>query len=214
VPAWWALVRFAFRLLYNELAFTYDWVSKFVSFGAWRCWQRQALAHLAPVSGPFVLELAHGTGDLQLDLHAAGYRTVGYDLSPAMGRIAHAKLKRKGIAADLVRGTAGRLPFADTTFSAVISTFPTDFIVAPDTLREVHRVLRADGRLIIVPNAVFTGGGVSKNMLDWLYRITGQRGDTQYDVRPYFEPHGFAVQVVQMPCPRSLVTVVIAQKKP
>ncbi|MCZ7544410.1 MAG: hypothetical protein M5R40_13175 [Anaerolineae bacterium] len=41
---WWALVRFGFRLLYNELAFTYDLVSRVVSLGQWRAWQRAAFS--------------------------------------------------------------------------------------------------------------------------------------------------------------------------
>jgi hypothetical protein len=48
---WWGLVRFGFRLLYNEFAFTYDTVSKVVSLGAWRCWQRAALKYLAVPPG-------------------------------------------------------------------------------------------------------------------------------------------------------------------
>jgi ubiquinone/menaquinone biosynthesis C-methylase UbiE len=50
-------LRFAFRLLYYELAFTYDWVSWFVSMGQWRSWQRAALPHLR---GQHILEIAHG----------------------------------------------------------------------------------------------------------------------------------------------------------
>ena len=68
--AWWALVRFGFRLLYNELAFTYDTVSWVVSLGAWRCWVDAALAHLDGQSP--VLELAHGPGNLHIDLALAG----------------------------------------------------------------------------------------------------------------------------------------------
>jgi ubiquinone/menaquinone biosynthesis C-methylase UbiE len=76
---WRRLLRFGFRLLYNELAFTYDMVSAVVSLGAWRCWTRAALRQLA--SDGLILELAHGTGNLQLDLAAAGRRSVGFDLS-------------------------------------------------------------------------------------------------------------------------------------
>lgn len=93
---WWRFVRFGFRLLYNELAFTYDIVSWFVSLGEWRAWQRSALRHLPPTGR--ILELAHGTGNLQLDLHAAGYyQTIGYDLSPYMGQITRYKLERRGL---------------------------------------------------------------------------------------------------------------------
>ena len=138
---WWTVIRFGFRLLYNEMAFTYDIVSAVVSIGEWRSWQRSALKHLDPNSGKRLLELAHGTGNLQIDLVKAGYDTVGYDLSPYMGRIAKRKMRRKGLAAKLVRGKAQQLPFPSGVFDAVISTFPTDFIFAAETLREINRIL-------------------------------------------------------------------------
>ena len=73
---WWTLVRFGFRLLYNEMAFTYDVVSTVVSLGEWRCWQRAALSYLEATPDDALLELAHGTGNLQLDLLEAGYQTI------------------------------------------------------------------------------------------------------------------------------------------
>lgn len=214
IDLWWRLVRFGFRLLYNELAFTYDFVSVIVSMGQWRCWQRQVLAHLPAEKDGLILELAHGTGNLQIDLYEAGYRSIGYDLSAAMGRIAQAKLKQHNIPANFARGKAQQLPFANQQFAAVVSTFPTDFIIAPETLSEVHRVLRPGGVLVIVPSAVFTGSGFIKGFLEWLYRITGQRnGETLPDIQPYFENAGFQVEILQRPCPHSQVTVVLAARQ-
>ncbi len=212
--AWWKLVRFGFRLLYNELAFTYDTVSTVVSLGAWRCWQRAALAHLDANPSDLILELAHGTGNLQLDLADRGYTAIGYDLSPYMGRIAQGKLQKHGIAARLARGIAQQLPFPNDTFKAVISTFPTDFIFAPETLREINRVLLRDGRLIIVPNGVLTGGGMTEAGLEWLYRVTGQRGGESPLIGPFFERFGFDAILKEERCPRSIAQVIIAQKKP
>jgi ubiquinone/menaquinone biosynthesis C-methylase UbiE len=210
---WWRLVRFGFRLLYNEMAFTYDWVSYVVSLGAWRCWQRSALKHLAAQPGSLILELAHGTGNLQLDLLAAGYQTIGYDLSPNMGRIAKANLARKGFRVKLVRGKAQQLPFVDGAFAAVVSTFPTDFIIQPETLREVFRVLQPHGQFIIVPSGVLTGGGVSGAGIEWLYRITGQRDESTSTFQDFFTPYGFDAEMITEPCPRSIAHVIVAQKR-
>ena len=213
VNLWWRLVRLGFRLLYNEMAFTYDWVSYIVSLGAWRCWQRAALKHLKVDSGKLVLEIAHGTGNLQLNLREAGYRTIGYDLSPYMGRIARTKLIRRGYPANLIRGQAQQLPFSAGSFAAVVSTFPTDFIVQAETLREVNRVLEADGQFIIVPNGALTGGGVSGAGIEWLYRITGQRGEKSTDLGDYFGSFGFDAEMVIESCPRSIAQVIIARKR-
>lgn len=211
---WWRLVRFGFRLLYNEMAFSYDLVSQIVSLGAWRCWQRAALNHLPDDIGDgVVLEIAHGTGNLQLDMRRAGYHTIGYDLSPYMGRIAQRKLLNAHYTPHLARGMAQQLPFADESVAAVISTFPTDFIMQAGTLAEVRRILQSDGRFIIVPNGTFTGGGLLRNFLEWLYRITGQREDrTLPTIEAIFEGHGFAVDVFFEDCPRSRAQVVVLSK--
>lgn len=219
---WQRLVRFGFRLLYNELAFTYDTVSKIVSMGAWRCWQRSALKFLPAVPDARVLEIAHGTGDLQLDLYAAGYRPVGYDLSPHMGRIAARKLMRHGIMPRLIRGHAEHLPFQAACFDAIVCTFPTNFIFEPRTLAECWRILEADGRLIVVLSGVFTQGGITTRLLELAYRVTGQRetrsAEEELDTDIYtrivarFEAAGFAARFSFEDCPRSKAVVIIAQK--
>lgn len=220
---WWRLVRFGFRLLYNEMAFTYDTVSAVVSLGAWRCWQQAAMRYLPHADAGYVLEIAHGTGNLQLDLHRAGYDSFGYDLSPYMGRIAAAKMRRHQAEPRLTRGMAQQLPFADATFSAVISTFPTDFIVKAATLHDIHRVLQTGGVCVVVLNGVLVSGGVLKDVLEWLYRITGQREGTSTDsvihaddarrVEAYFEGYGFDVALHEVPCPRSVAHVVVLTKQ-
>ena len=104
VRAWWGLVGFGFRLLYNEMAFTYDLVSWIVSLGQWRAWQRAALDHIDAPPGARILELAHGTGNLQMDLRAAGYHTVALDLSRAMGRNRASIVATVGMARATKRG--------------------------------------------------------------------------------------------------------------
>lgn len=214
VEFWWRLVRFGFRLLYNEMAFTYDWVSWFVSLGQWRCWQRSTLQFLSEPETGIILELAHGTGNLQIDLQTAGYQAVAFDLSPYMGRIAKSKLAKRQLRQDFVRGSAFELPFADGTFAGIACTFPTDFIVQAQTLNEIHRVLADDGKAVIVLNGVLTGGGAVKVFLEWLYRITGQREtDTaDFERAPYFEGYGMRVETVEVRCKGSVAQLVILTK--
>jgi ubiquinone/menaquinone biosynthesis C-methylase UbiE len=212
---WRRGVRFCFRLLYHELAFTYDVVSWAASMGAWRCWTETALRHLPP--GDPVLELAHGPGHLQVALAAHNRRAVGIDLSAQMGRQARRRLQRAGQSVRLSRADVQALPFADQSFSAVISTFPTEFITWPQTLGEVRRVLQPGAPLIIVPLASFSSGGVAAAGLEWAYRVTGQRttpAAPETGIESYFAPHGFSVQTFQEPCPRSTALVIVARKTP
>lgn len=209
---WTRLLRFGFRLLYNEMAFTYDSVSRIVSLNQWRDWQRVALAHLDLDPGARVLELAHGTGNFQIDLRDAGFHPAAVDLSPHMGRIAIRKLRRWGIQPSLARARAQSLPFATARFPAVVSTFPTEFIVAPDTLREVFRVLEPDGRLVVITSGLLTRGTTADRALELAYRATGQRGPWPVDVDQYLAAAGFTATSLQVELPHSVVLGFVAHK--
>ncbi len=144
---WQHGLRLAFHLFYNPFAFTYDWVSAVVSRGRWRAWTRVALPHL---SGTRILEIPCGTGNLLLDLVAAGYHPLGVDLSASMLRLAHGKLRPAQVGAPLLRARAQALPFPDYAFDSIVMTFPPGFVHEPPVLAEFRRVLARDGRLIWV----------------------------------------------------------------
>jgi ubiquinone/menaquinone biosynthesis C-methylase UbiE len=209
---WWALVRFGFRLLYNELAFTYDTVSWIVSLGQWHDWQRAALRHLDAPPGAPILELAHGTGQFLIDLRTAGYQTFSIDVSRAMGRIARRKLHRWGYWPRLVRARAQALPFPDQRFAAVVSTFPTEFIIAPATLAEVFRVLKPGGRLVVVFNGLLTANSAATSALEFAFRVTGQRGPWSADVEQRIAAAGFSAQVISEPLEHSTVLLMVAER--
>lgn len=205
-----AIMRLAFRLLYHELAWTYDWVSASVSMGQWRAWQRTALRYLR---GQRVLEIAHGTGNLLLDLAALGFQPVGLDRSPAMSRIARRKLRAHGLPIPLVRARVQALPFADESLPSLVSTFPTEFIVDPAAIAEFQRLLQPGGVCVIVPVAQITGLALLDRLAEWLFRVTGQSSSEWFAplLQRYTEA-GFQARLEQVTLPRSLVTVVVAEK--
>lgn len=169
--AWRRLVAFGFRLLYREMAWTYDLVSWLVSGGEWRAWMRAALVVVQPKAGERVLEVAHGTGHLLMALDDMRAEVWGVDYSAQMGRIARA---RTGGRVGLARAMGEALPFADETFDGLVCTFPSDFVLRDVTLREFWRVLRPDGRGAIVLHGVRTTGGLWMRAMDGLFRATGQ----------------------------------------
>lgn len=204
---WRSCYRWAANRLYNEFAWAYDAVSWLVSLGHWDGWRKAALIH---VQGKRVLEVGFGTGDLLIEMAARGWDAYGLDLSPAMHRITARKLRRHGLSAPRVRGYTQALPFADGSFDTLIATFPAEYIVAPETLREAARVLTADGRFVI---AGLTAQ-VEHPLLRWLVRPV--YGDVRDGVLAYFErvvaPAGFRVSVEVEPAKWVRMPVVVLRK--
>jgi ubiquinone/menaquinone biosynthesis C-methylase UbiE len=152
-------LQVAYHLLYYQLAWTYDLVAWLVSGGEWADWRHCVFPFLRPGR---ILEAAHGTGTLALELAARGYHVVAFDLSPAMSQIASGKrkaaLRKKAAGVHphnpfLIRGNIYSLPLRTGSFSSVVSTFPADFVVDQRAMQEIHRVLEPGGRWIILPAA-------------------------------------------------------------
>lgn len=228
-------LKTAFALLYTQFAWAYDWVSHTFFHGEWRRWQRAALEPLAGRAGGRVLEVGFGTGDLQADLRAAGYRPYGIDLSAQMLRVARRKATRSGAPLRAVRATAMALPFPAATFDAVVSTFPSEYIFDPRTLREIARVLRPGCPLVIVPGGVLLPVDRTSQLLQRFatlvygqgYRGAGNLADRRQAILdalqhspgagpllPNLRAGGFQVRTYIGVSPRSVVLVVVARKAP
>ena len=229
-------LKTAFALLYTRFAWAYDWVSHTFFHGEWRRWQRAALEPLAGLAGGRVLEVGFGTGDLQADLRAAGYRPYGIDLSAQMLRVARRKVQRNGAAPlRAVRATAQAIPFPAATFDAVVSTFPSEYIFDPRTLWEIARVLRPGCPLVIVPGGVLLPVDRTSQLLQRFATLVygqGYHGAGNLAARrqaildalqhspgtgpllPNLRATGFQVRTYTGVSPRSVVLVVVARKPP
>lgn len=169
-----ASLRRFFDLLYTRLAWTYDLVAWTSSMGQWRSWQQVALEGLPEGR---VLELGHGPGHLLFDLGRLRPSVFGIDTSRQMSRLAARRLRPQEGAAGLARASAGALPFPAAAFDAIVSTFPSEYILDPRTAHEAHRVLRSGGCLVILPTAEITGTAMYDRFARWLYAVTRQSGD-------------------------------------
>jgi SAM-dependent methyltransferase len=135
------------RAAYREDAETYDREAAFVERWFFGSGHRSWACSMATGT---TLEVAVGTG-LNLPLYPAAAAVTGIDLTPEMlarARYRAGELRRQ---VELVLGDAQELPFADATFDTVVSTYAMCSV--PDlvqTIGEMHRVLKTDGRLILV----------------------------------------------------------------
>lgn len=155
IPLLGRLYLWATRRLYNEFAWSYDLVAWVVSGGRWDRWRRTALDYV--VDQP-VLEVGFGTGELLLEMAQRGWQVTGVDLSPAMHRVTARKMRRRGLWTPLAQTSAQALPFPDSCFGAIVSTFPAEYVIDPASLSEFLRVLRLGGRLIIAGLVVQRSG--------------------------------------------------------
>lgn len=206
-------MRLFFHHFYHSLAWTYDPVATLVSLGRWDDWVQSVLPYIQGVN---VLEIGHGTGHLQSKLMDKNRIIVGLDESPQMGLLAKARLAKSGHhILNLARGMGQNLPFAQNTFDTVVSTFPTEYIFDQQTLSEIHRVLRDEGRLIVLPAAWIVGQKVLDRSAAWLFKITGQVPPFPQEVlrqriKPSFEKAGFKPNFGAIEIKSSVVLLVIA----
>jgi ubiquinone/menaquinone biosynthesis C-methylase UbiE len=151
------------------MAWSYDLVAWLVSLGRWKSWVNSVLPYL---EGPWVLEMGHGPGHLQVLLNRRAVRVVGLDLSRQMGRQAYRRIWKTGFIPQLLNGYAQNLPFPSAAFHQVVATFPTTYISHPQTLAEIHRILTPGGRLVVLPFAWITGHSIPDRLAAWLFRVT------------------------------------------
>jgi ubiquinone/menaquinone biosynthesis C-methylase UbiE len=199
-------------LLYHQFAWAYDQVAALVSAGHWIDW---ILSILPNLKGPRILELGHGPGHLQFALGQKGITAIGLDKSPQMSKQASQRLN--GQLSRLVHGDALHLPFAKESFDQVVATFPTNYIVEPQALVEVYRVLHPGGNLMVVPGARLTAPrGVSEHVASIIFRLFHQSPDWTELAHNWFvdpiEQAGFEVCVELRPIESSEVFIINGKK--
>lgn len=212
---WNKVIQFGFRLLYREMSFTYDMVSKFVSLGDWHTWQQAIFNFLPPPSeADLILELAHGTGHIHADLLNRGYNTIALDFSAQMGRITQKRLYQQGLSPRLIRASGMELPFGDSQFQYVVCTFPTEFIFNPKTLSELHRVIKPNGQVIIVLYGELMRKNVQTRLVDVAYAVANHRPPNNLEkrVNDRVTPYGFSPTWHRVMHEKSCSSVIILKR--
>ena len=132
--------------MFDDVAARYDLTNDVLSLGQDRYWRREVTRAVAAKPGQWVLDLAAGTGTSSMPFQRAGARVISSDFS--LGMLTEGTKRYPQL--DFVAGDATRLPFADDTFDAVTISFGLRNVVDVDgALREMHRVTKPGGRLVI-----------------------------------------------------------------
>lgn len=134
--------------MFDGVARRYDITNTVLSFGQDHRWRRRTRQCLQLERGEAVLDLAAGTGVSTVELARTGATAIACDFSLGMLRAGRANKRRRRV--PFVAGDATQLPFRDEAFDAAVISFGLRNVSdVPGALREMARVVRPGGRLVI-----------------------------------------------------------------
>lgn len=170
---------------FARIADRYVLTNHVLSFGMDIWWRKVVTARIKKWQPARLLDVASGTGDLALEIQSQcpQCEVIASDFCAEM--LVHAA--SRGIAQTVV-ADALELPFPDQEFDVVTVAFGLrNMADYPGGLREMHRVLKPGGRLVILdfslPNGIMRGPyrwylhNVLPHLAGWL---TGQQDAYEY----------------------------------
>jgi SAM-dependent methyltransferase len=153
--------------VWNSPGGRYDSISRSIADAI-----EHAVERLAPKPRERVLDLATGTGWASRIIaeRFSGVQVTGSDIAEQMLDYARIAATTRGLDITYQHADAERLPFADASFDAIVSTFGVMFVGNPEAAAaELARVVRPGGRVVLATwkhdGNVFNMFGVMKQFM-------------------------------------------------
>ena len=157
--------------MFDQVAARYDARNRLFSADRDHAWRRRAARRAALRPGQTALDLCTGTGKLAHELLrfvGPSGRVVGIDFSPAMLELARAREPQ----VEFRLGDVTHLSEADASVDAITIGFGLRNLVDREAaLREMFRVLRPGGRLVILEFAPPARGALMRAYCVYLSRV-------------------------------------------
>jgi demethylmenaquinone methyltransferase/2-methoxy-6-polyprenyl-1,4-benzoquinol methylase len=154
------------QAMFDRIASVYDLMNSVMTVGLHHRWRSRAADLAAVGPGDRVLDVASGTGDLAIELArrvGEDGEVIGSDFSEGMLELARAKAP--GLRFE--QANALDLPYDDNSFDAATVGFGArNFSDLPQGLREMARVVRPGGRVVILEITT-----PERPPLSWFFRL-------------------------------------------
>ncbi|TAL67877.1 MAG: bifunctional demethylmenaquinone methyltransferase/2-methoxy-6-polyprenyl-1,4-benzoquinol methylase UbiE [Bacteroidetes bacterium] len=148
--------------MFDSIAWRYDFLNHFLSFGIDRLWRRRAIRIISKhYKNPYILDVATGTGDLAIAaMKLNPSKITGIDISNKMLRIGKVKVDKKGFSQiiELMSGDSENIPFSDNVYDVAMVAFGVRNFSDPlKGLSEMKRVIRNEGMIMVLEFSKPTG---------------------------------------------------------
>ena len=140
--------------MFDNISKEYDILNRVISFGIDISWRKKIVKILKSKNPSTILDVATGTGDLAIELvKTNAKKIIGLDISKGMLDVGINKINHKNLnnTIEMVIGDSENLKYDDNFFDAVTVSFGVRNFESLDSgLREIYRVLKTNGSLVIL----------------------------------------------------------------
>ena len=141
--------------MFDNIAPAYDQLNHTLSWGIDKSWRKRAINWLKPFQPQRMMDVATGTGDFAIQACRVlnPKELIGTDISEGMMNVGRQKVKDAGLEGRIsfAKEDCTALTFPDNRFDAITVAFGVrNFEDLDKGLREIHRVLDDNGKLVIL----------------------------------------------------------------
>lgn len=141
--------------MFDSIAWRYDFLNHFLSFGIDNLWRRKAIRIISrSFEKPNILDVATGTADLAIAaMKINPIKVEGIDISAAMLEIGRKKISDRAYSdrIKLQRADSENIPFSDNQFDVAMVAFGVRNFSDPlKGLSEMKRVINENGMILVL----------------------------------------------------------------